>query len=192
MLGSWHRALFILVVVLPLLGQAFPTPGAIPIYLPIALLLVPVTLLMRIADEGVPSLMLGGSRFMAIFALTVLTYIYGIVITVDFQAQNLLRETANGIVAMIVVFSIANSGWTAGERARLVRVMASSMLFVGLFVGILGVYKISLFLSTRETLDFVVAASSGPYPWGTSLVSDYNFFALTIMVAILSALFLTA
>jgi len=190
MLSSWHRALFILVVALPLLAQAFPTPGAIPIFLPVALLLAPVTLLMRIADKGVPGLLLGDSGFMAIFALTVLIYIYGVVISVDVHDQNLLREIVNGIVAMMVVFSIANSGWTAGERARLVRSMASALLFVGLFVGILGVYKLSLFLSTRETLDFVLVANNGEYPWGTSLLADYNFYSLTVLVAILAALFL--
>ena len=191
MLGSWHRALFIVVVVFPLLAQAFPTPGAIPIFLPVALLLAPVTLLMRIADEGVPGLLLGDSGFMAIFALTVLIYIYGVVISADVPDQNLLREIANGIVAMMVVFSIANSGWTAGERARLVKAIASAMLCVGLFVGALGVYKLSLFLSTRQTLDFVLVANNGAYPWGTSLLSDYNFYSLTVLVAILSALFLT-
>ena len=35
-------------------------------------------------------------------------------------------------------------------------------------------------------------ASSKDYPWGTSLHSDYNFYALTILAAILSAMFLSA
>ena len=192
MLGSWHRALFIVVIVLPFLGQAVPTPGAIPIFLPVALLLAPMTLLMRIADDGVPGLLLGDTRFMAISALTVLTYIYGIVISVDVPIGYLSREIANGVVAMMVVFSIANSGWTAGERAQLVRAAASAMLFVGLFASVLGAYKIWLFLSSAEQLDFIVEASGAEYPWGTSLVSDYNFYSLTILAAILSALFLAA
>ena len=66
MLDNWYRALFILVIVLPFLGQAFPTPGAIPLFVPVALLFLPATLLLRIADRGVPGLLLGDPRFMAI------------------------------------------------------------------------------------------------------------------------------
>ena len=190
MLGSWHRALFIVVIVLPFLVQAFPTPGAVPVFLPVALLLLPATLLMRIADNGVPGLLLGDARFMAISALTVLTYIYGFILSIDLQYQYVFREVGNGVVAMLVSFSIANSGWTGGERAQLVRAMAWVMLCVGLFVSIPGAYKFWLFLSSAEQLDFIVEASGTDYPWGTSLVTDYNFYALTILVAILSALYL--
>jgi hypothetical protein len=192
MLGSWYRALFVTVIVLPFLGQAFPTPGAIPIFVAIAVLLLPTTLLIGIADGGIPGLLLGDGRIMTIFALTVMTYIYGFLLSTDAPFLYLLRETSNGIVGMIVVFAIANSGWTIEERARLVRTMASALLIIGLFVGVLGAYKFSLFLSSAERLDFVVDASGAVYPWGTSLVTDYNFYSLTILVAILSALFLMA
>ena len=191
MLGSLHRALFIVVILLLFLGQACPTPGGFPIFLPVAILLAPATLLMRISDEGVPGLLLGDPGFMAIFAFTVLTYIYGVAISVDVQGDIMLREIANGIMAMMVVFSIANSSWTTAERARLVRAAAWGMLFVGLFVAVLGAYKFWLILSKGEPLDFVAVASGGKYPWGTSLVTDYNFYALTSLVAVLSALFLT-
>ena len=128
---------------------------------------------------------------MAIFALTVMTYIYGFIISIDVPYAYLLRETANGVIGMVVVFAIANSGWTESERVQLVKTVASALLCIGLFVGVLGAYKIWLFLSSGERLDFVVAASGVVYPWGTSLVSDYNFYTLTILAAILSALFLT-
>jgi hypothetical protein len=185
-----YRAVFILVIVLPFLGQAFPTPGAIPLFVPVALLFLPATLLLRIADRGVPGLLLGDPRFMAITALIVLTYIYGFIISIDLQYEFVFREVVNGVVAMLVVFAIANSDWTAEDCKAMVQALAWALLSVGLFVSVLGAYKFWLFLMAGEQLDFVVAASGAEYPWGTSLVTDSNFYSLTTLVAILSALYL--
>jgi hypothetical protein len=72
----------------------------------------------------------------------------------------------------------------------LVAVIAWVLLAIGIFVGALGAAKLMLFVSRGQMLEFVSGASSGSYPWGTSLVSDYNFYALTILTAVLAGLFL--
>lgn len=192
MLGKWHRALFVIVIVLPFLAQGIPFPGGVPIFLPFAILLLPATVLLRISDRGMPGLVVGDSAFMVIGAATVLTYVYGLIISVEFPGANLLREVANGILAMMIVFSVANSTWTATDRNRIVVASACALLAIGILVGSIGAWKFWLFVSAGEMLDYVVAASSAGYPWGTSLVSDYNFYALTILVAILSAMYLSA
>ena len=191
MLGNWHRALFIIVIVLPFLAQGVPFPGGIPLFLPFALLLLPATVLLRISDKGVSSLIIGDSIFMAIGAVILLTYAYGIVLSVEFPGANLVREAANGVVAMMIVFTVANTGWTAPDCNKLVHALAWSMLAIGVFVGTLGAWKLWLFVSSGQMLDFVIVTSSKDYPWGTSLHSDYNFYALTILAAILSAMFLS-
>lgn len=192
MLDNLHRTLYVVIIVLPFLGQGIPYPGGIPVFLPFALLLVPVTVLLRIADKGIASLVVGDSIFMAISAATVLTYFYGVVISVEFQGEILLREIANGVVTMMIVFSVANTDWTESDRNKLVCASAWTLLAVGLFIGTLGAWKFWLFISKGELLGFVIAASGAEYPWGTSLVTDYNFYALTILVSILSAMFLSA
>lgn len=191
MLGSWYRALIIAVIVLPFLVQAFPTPGAVPLFVPVALLFLPATLLLRLADRGIPGLVLGDPRFMTIISITVLTYVYGIVLSVDLQYEFLFREVMNGVVAMMVVFAVANSDWTREECGRLIKTTAWALVWIGAIVSCLGAYKLWLFLTSARQLDFIVAASGAEYPWGTSLVTDYNFYALTVLVAILSALYLT-
>lgn len=191
MLGKWHRALFVIVIVLPFLAQGIPFPGGAPIYLPFAILLLPATVLLRISDKGLPSLEVGDSAFMVIGAATALTYIYGLIISVEFPGANLIREVANGIFAMMIVFSVANSTWTAADRKGIVLASACALLAIGILVGSIGAWKFWLFASAGEMLDYVATASSGGYPWGTSLVTDYNFYSLTILVAILSAMFLS-
>jgi hypothetical protein len=190
MLGNWHRALFIIIIVLPFLAQGIPFPGGIPLFLPFAILLLPATLLLRISDKGTAGLIVGDSVFMVISAVTLLTYVYGIVLTIELPGRSALKEVVNGIVTMTIVFAVANSGWTKVDRSKLVTATAWAMLAIGVFVGAIGAWKFWLFVSRREMLDFVVEASSKGYPWGTSLHSDYNFFALTILAAILSAMFL--
>ncbi len=192
MIGAWHKGLFVLVIILPFLGQAYPIPGAIPLFLPISLMLAPITLLIRVADRGVPGVVVGDIRFLTVLVVTVLTYLYGIVLSTEMYYEFLLREIGNGIIAVMIVFSIANSGWSAAEMARLVRTAAIVMLLIGIFVSVVGAYKFWLFVSAGEQLAFIVSASGSEYPWGTSLVTDYNFYALTIIAAILSGLFLAA
>lgn len=192
MIGAWHKGLFVLVVILPFLGQAYPIPGAIPLFLPISLMLAPITLLIRVADRGVPGVVVGDIRFLTVLVVTVLTYLYGIVLSTEMYYEFLLREIGNGIIAVMIVFSIANSGWSAAEMAKLVRTAAVVMLLIGVFVSAVGAYKFWLFVSAGEQMALIVSASGSEYPWGTSLVTDYNFYALTIIAAILSGLFLAA
>jgi hypothetical protein len=190
MVADGHRALFILVLALPFLGQGVPYPGGIPLFLPVAALLLPATVLLRIADKGVSGVVVGDGLFMAISTFVLLTYIYGILLSTDFPAANLFRDVLTGIVAMSIVFTIANSRWDQAMRNRLVVILAWTFLAIGSFIGAVGAYKLWLFVSHGETLDYVLAASSRVYPWGTSLVSDYNFYALTILTSILSGLYL--
>lgn len=190
MLSSWHRALFLVVMVLPFVGQSIPYPGGIPLFLPFAALLLPATVLLRMADKGVGSIVLGDTLFMMLVAFLILSYAYGVILSTDFPGISLLRDAITGIVAMTIVFTVANSDWSDAERDRLIHAIAWVLLLTGLLVGTLGAIKLGLFVSRGQMLDFVAVASSGSYPWGTSLVSDYNFYALTILASILAGLFL--
>jgi len=190
MLTSWHRALLLIVIVLPFLGQSVPYPGGIPLFLPFAALLLPVTVLMRLADRGASSFVLGDTLFMMLVVILLLGYAYGVILSTDFPGISLLRDAITGIVAMTVVFTVANSEWSEAERDNLVRATAWVLFLIGIFVATLGAWKLWFFVSRGQTLEFVAVASSGPYPWGTSLVSDYNFYALTILTSILAGLFL--
>lgn len=190
MLASWHRALFLIVMLLPFLGQSVPYPGGIPLFLPFAALLLPATVLLRLANKGWSSFVLGDTFFMMLVIVLLLSYAYGIILSTDFPGISLLRDAVTGIVAMSMVFTVANSDWSASERDKMVAAIAWGLFLTGIFVGTLGAIKLWLFVSRGQMLEFVAAASSGTYPWGTSLVSDYNFFALTILTSILAGIFL--
>ena len=190
MLSDGHRTLFILVIVLPFLGQGIPYPGGVPLFLPVAALLLPVTILLRIADRGISGVVVSDGRFMAISVLVLLTYVYGIIVSTDFPGEELFRDVFTGVVAMAIVFTVGNSEWDRATRNRLVVTLAWTLLAIGAFVGLVGAIKFWLFASRGETINYFLEASSKGYPWGTALVSDYNFYALTILAAILSGLYL--
>jgi hypothetical protein len=160
------------------------------LFLPFAALLLPATVLLRMADRGVSSLMLGDALFMMLIAFLILSHVYGVILSTDFPGISLLRDVITGFVAMTVVFTVANSDWSDADRDRLVRAIAWVLFLTGIFVGALGAIKLGLFVARGQVLDFVEVASSGSYPWGTSLVSDYNFYALTILTSTLAGLFL--
>jgi hypothetical protein len=190
MLSDGHRALFVLLIILPFLAQGIPYPGGIPLFLPVAALLIPATVFLRIAEKGVSGLVLSDGPFMAICVVVLLTHLYGIILSTDFPGQELLRDIFTGVVAMAIVFTAGNSAWSRTTRDRLVVTLAWTLLTIGAFVGLVGAYKFWLFVSQGQTINYVLTASSKGYPWGTSLVTDYNFYALTILVAILSGLYL--
>lgn len=189
-LDKWLKALLIIVLALPFLGQGIPYPGGVTLFVPFAALLLPATVLLRIAQRGRSALIIGDPAFMVICGVVLLSYAYGIILSSDYPGFTLLRDSITGVVAMMVVFTVCNSDWDRAERESLVKSFAWALLSIGIFVGALGALKFWLFVTQGQMIGFVAAASSGPYPWGTSLVSDYNFYALTILVAILAAMFL--
>ena len=122
-------------------GQGIPYPGGVPLFLPFAALLLPATVLLRIASKGVSSLVIGDTVFMTIRVLVLLTYIYGIVLSTDFPGEVLFRDVFTGVVAMSIVFAVGNSSWDREARNRLVMTFAWTFLAIGSFVGVLGAYK---------------------------------------------------
>lgn len=192
LLDTWLRALLIIVLALPFLGQGIPYPGGVSFFVPVAVLLLPASVLLTIARRGRSGLIIGDPVFMIICVVVLLGYAYGILLSADYPGLSLMRDAITGVVAMMVTFTLANGAWSKPDRESLVRALAWTLLAIGVFVGVIGALKFWLFVTRGQMLGFVVAASSGPYPWGTSLVSDYNFYALTILTAILSAMFLAA
>jgi hypothetical protein len=189
-LDTWLRGLLIIVLALPFLGQGIPYPGGVSLFVPFAALLLPATVLLRIAQRGRSALVIGDPAFMVICGAVLLSYAYGIILSFDYPGFTLLRDSITGIVAMMVVFTVCNSDWNRADRESLVKTFAWTLLSIGVFVGAIGALKFWLYVTQGQMIGFVAAASSGPYPWGTSLVSDYNFYAYTILASILAAMFL--
>jgi hypothetical protein len=85
----------------------------------------------------------------------------------------------------MLYLAAANSVDSTEHWRRVANWMLVSITWATLLIAALGAYKFVQFLHGKQ-LGFVADAASGRYPWGTSLVSDYNMFSLTMLTGLLS------
>lgn len=173
----------VLAVLLAFVGQAFPY--GLPLFLATAFLGLVLSLLCQSWAAGLDAveLPLDGFGLTVLFAL--MCFLYGVLLTTRTD-QSLLAETANAIGTLALYTAVVNAWRSTAMRERLASWILRLLVICMTVIGIVGAYKFFLLLNGRQ-LAFVASQSSGPYPWGTSLVQDYNMFALVILAGMLAA-----
>jgi hypothetical protein len=153
-------------------------PYGLPLYAPLAA----YTFFCLVATGRLRVPMNGG---VLLLALTVAFYLVGLLRTDRIFAQNLgdLRNLVGVALTVPALAALGQGDDFEVFRRRLARTCAWTL---GL-VSILALAKFAL-LVRGIRLD-VFRTPDGRYPWGTSLVDDYNFFAYGMMVGTVSCLF---
>jgi hypothetical protein len=173
----------VLAVLLAFIGQAFPY--GFPLFLAAAVPGLALSLLCRSWSAGVGAVELPLDAFGLAVLFALVCFLYGILMTTRTDTS-LLGETANGVGTLVLYTGVVNAWPSAEARERLASHILRLLVMCTTAIGILGAYKFFLLLNGRQ-LGFVASQSTGPYPWGTSLVQDYNMFALVILTGLLAA-----
>ncbi len=163
-----------LIFIVALLGMAFPY--GFPMFFPLVALYFT---LFFIRGKIAVRLTFGS---MVILACMVL-YLWGLLLTGGiFFAEN-KNDLANIAGGLMVLFTLARL-----DRKSYQEFINLHHKWVGLIffvLSVLSLYKFYLF-TKEETLGFV-ASAAGRYPWGSSLVTDYNMFAFAMYAGLLAA-----
>lgn len=179
-------SLIVLVVALPFFNQAFP--HGIPVFMGTVALMLMVGVVVPGIRFGLGEIATGPLPFLLVVALVMASYIYGLLIEKGPEPGVVARELANGIAAIGLVFVAYNAHWSREDVERVTRnVCKAIVLFAGV-AAVTGLYK--LYRLTQGQLVSWIASEGRNYPWGTSLVADYNFYALTMLVAMLAVIVL--
>lgn len=165
------------VSVLPFSLSLFPYN--IPLFLPLALIFfLSVTIYYR--D-------LFFSTWTLILSTLVVTYILPIIITGNIYNPN-FKDFRN-IITYFILFSALYT--LLNEKSRFINFTVYFQSFCLIFttiISLIGLTKLLLLINGIKIDLFYTAG--GTYPWGTSLISDYNVFGIGIIFGLISAFFL--
>jgi O-antigen ligase/polysaccharide polymerase Wzy-like membrane protein len=180
--ASVRDGLLVLAFALPFLAQALPY--GFPLFLPVVCLAFGMSFVCR-SWSGLSAFRIPLDGFMLLVLLTLALYFYGMLLS-DRLDGSVFGDVFNAIGLVLLYIAGANSFGDAAHRERLAERLQSLLLFGTIIGAVAGAAKFALLLRGRR-LGFVEAASPGHYPFGTSLISDYNMFALTILCGALIA-----
>jgi|SRR5579862_4550728 len=161
---------------LAIYSEAFPY--GIPLFFPLALVLFGYFGLVR------KRFLLPLNGGVVFFVGSLLFYCIGLLKTgVAYDENRRDLQNAFGLILIIpLLFSL-----TAREFTKFRDATQSVNSSVSALIAVVGIYKFNLItLGVNVPLFWV---EGRPYPWGTSLVTDYNFFAYAMLVGALSSLF---
>jgi hypothetical protein len=180
--ASARDALLVLAFALPFMAQAIPY--GFPLFFPVVCLAFGLSLLCR-SWSGLSAFRIPLDGFTLLVVLTLILYFYGMLLSARLDGS-VFGDVFNAIGLILLYTAAANSFSDAAHRERLMARLRTLVL-IGTTVGALvGAVKFALLLQGRR-LGFVEAASPGHYPFGTSLISDYNMFALTMLCGVVIA-----
>jgi len=119
-----------------------------------------------------------------LFAATLLFYGVGLLESgVIYQVTQRDAQNVAGVLVIVpLLFSLDRN-----DFAVFLRNVQSMSAVVSAIIALVGLYKFEL-ITVGVSID-VFWIEGYPYPWGASLVVDYNFFAFAMLVGALSSLF---
>jgi hypothetical protein len=181
---DWERPFFgrvecllIAIFALSLYGEAFPY--GVPLVLPITVIgFVWFALIKRTLSVPIN---LGFALFVICFCL----YLLGVIRTARVYEHN-SRDLRNAVCVLLVSVLLFSRKALPEFRsfrdgAQLIGAVAGTTL------AIIGLYKFHLMVNGQKI--HLLFVKGYPYPWGTSLIDDYNFYALAILCGAISCLF---
>ncbi len=123
-----------------------------------------------------------------ILALVTASVAYGIFKTEGVVSDPVWKDLARGVAFLVAAVLIAQPPTFRNDPGRIRFVQRSSDVLMGVAIaaGVAGYVKY-IGLTAGYCID-LIAVNCQTSPWGTALVGDYNFYALTLLVGALLVL----
>jgi len=120
-------------------------------------------------------------------ALVTATVAYGLFRTSGHASFEVWKDMARGVAFLIALGLLSQLETVHGEAAKplVVEKFSNYLVAVAFICGVAGYFKYVALLAGYCT-DLIAPNCPQNYPWGTSLVGDYNFFALTLLFGALA------
>lgn len=121
-----------------------------------------------------------------LFAM-VLLFSYGMLLTKEAIPSGVWKDFARGIYFLALSGIVMVMAGMTGKAREMLKWFLAGSAFIAIAAGLLGALKYRMLL---DGIYLALISSHGPanYPWGTSLVSDSNFFSLTLLIGALAIL----
>jgi len=118
-----------------------------------------------------------------VLGIAIIQYIWGIVLTGGVLYSNVISDLTN-IMSIIMVILILGNLQTHNYQ-KFIYYMRSLGAFI---IGLLATFSLYKYWLLINGITFKFFYVDGRYPWGTSLVVDYNMFALGLIIGLIFAI----
>ena len=179
--------LLVICMVLPLVGQAFPY--GVPIFGPVVFFTFCVVFISRLRMDAPTTINFNISAYGVLLLLVLVTYLYGILRTdylMDYRSH-VIKDFLNGLEALLLCIATVNIPWNTERLEKFGNRVITLLFIVSVILAVAGLYKAFL-LYRGVQIPFIANGNPGrPYPWGSSLVDDYDFYSLALLCGMLGA-----
>lgn len=169
--------LLALVLTWPLISQSVPYVGLLFFLLIIFGVLSSLNLLGSVAVAE----LWRDSLWRMLFLMNI-TFFYGMFLSLTAVTLPVIKDAVRG-VAFLFIWTIVLQMHLRNQSENILKIIegfSKVILFVSIALAVLGAAKYIMSLNGVR-LDFL-KGNSQLYPWGTSLVGDYNFYSLTLFI----------
>lgn len=169
--------LLALMLTWPLISQSMPYVGVLFFLLIILVVLSSLNLLYSVAVTE-----LWRDSLWRMLFLMIITFFYGMFLSLTAVTLPVIKDAARGVV-FLYVWTIVLQLHLRNQYQIILNIIkdcSKVIFFTSIVLAIFGLAKYNMSLSGFR-LDFLISDSQR-YPWGTSLVGDYNFYALTLLI----------
>lgn len=170
-------------LVWPLISQAVPYVGVVFFLLAGIVLLININYWSVDAFVTFSKTPLGG-----LLIWMNITFFYGLFLYLPAATFPVVKDLVRGFAFLCAWLAIAQFRlkWGSDSLLVIVKYFSKIILFVSLGIAVLGLIKY-IFSLYGYRFNFLVS-DQNLYPWGTSLVGDYNFYSLTLIIGALVVL----
>lgn len=119
------------------------------------------------------------------FYLLILFFLGGILSTESGLNSLIISSIASFVVLLITLLIFGNG--TENTIIQTKAIFFTSLTIITPFLGIFSIYKYILLLRGNR-IDFLIIEGR-QYPWGTSLMPDYNMFALGMLICLIAIVY---
>ena len=165
---------------LPLIIQTFPYIGWV--FFASIVFLIPFVILKK--DSICKSF---NETLIIIIFLVVSTFLFALITDAKSISIEVLKDLFRGIAFFLVAIILVLLNKDRSEfLKKIIQISRTIILTAGFIGAILGLFK--FFMIKFEHKISILNNSLGEYPLGTSLVTDYNFYALSLLITLLIAI----
>lgn len=169
---SIHKIFFVLVFSIAFIGMMYPY-GGYPLF-SVSILLWGIATLITYRGESI------NLPFNFFFLLQFVFFLS--ILWEPILYKSLKKDIINIIAFDIFLILILLNIHSKEQLTKYMRSGYFALTFIGVIIALIGFYKYYYLLQGVELESFKAKADS--YPWGTSLVSDYNMFSLGLIISL--------
>lgn len=124
------------------------------------------------------------NAYIGLYFASVIAYVLGIIFSNEIK-YSLIKNDLTNIISFAIIY-IVFSGIQKNDYNKIINILSTMVIKSGFVLSLISIYKYYMLLKNVKIGFFQIGSL---YPWGTSLVVDYNMFSYSLIISLVLLLF---